>query len=185
MKFHIIKLYKFIIIILLVLNNISAADSSNNYTFKELFLFKNSTIERTFGFNEKLCYFGFYTKSYNHKINKNFTSFRVMGHSLFMGAAGSGVMYNFNKKRITPFICATGLGTIVLPVMCSTDNCGPSLSLLLTSSFGINFHLIKIKNFNLHTRLGVLVGFDIINASILDSPSDKPTIWPALSITIK
>jgi hypothetical protein len=185
MKFCTIKLYKFSIVFLLVLSNIIVAASDNKYTFKELFLFKARAIEHSFGLNEKLSYYGFYTRSYNNKINKNMTTFRVIGSSLFLGAAGSGVVYNFNEERITPFICAAGLGTFVLPLMCSTSNCGPTVSLLLTSSFGINLHLIKTKNFNLHTRLGILVGFDIIKASILDSPSDKPALWPALSVIIK
>lgn len=184
MKFLTINLYKFIIVILL-LSYVSAENSNNKYNFKDLFLFSKGKVEHSLGLNEKLCYYGLYTKSYNNKINKNLTSFRVMGHSLFLGAVGSGVMYNFNEGRITPFACATGLGTIVLPVMCSKGDCGPSLSLLLTSSIGIDFHLIKTKNFNLYTRLGILVGFDIIKASILDSASDIPALWPSLSVIIK
>mgnify|MGYP001245388449 CR=1 FL=1 len=100
-----------------------------------------------------------------------------------MGGAGIGWKRYFNSSRITPFTSATMSGTYILG-WCQTDNCdnAAKLGIILTGALGYDFHFIQSNRLNMHLQLGVLSQYDLANQGFFESPSDKPSIWPAINI---
>ncbi|MDP6935334.1 MAG: hypothetical protein QGG40_20610, partial [Myxococcota bacterium] len=109
--------------------------------------------------------------------------FIVVGSTLFvLGGGGIGWQHYFSEGPISPFATVTGFAAYTLPMMCVTDDCSIYVAPFLGAAGGVEFRTQRPDTTNFHLQLGVYSSYDLREGEVLESPSDKPLIWPLLNV---
>tara|TARA_B110000467_G_C18219153_1_gene422021 strand:- start:139 stop:663 length:525 start_codon:yes stop_codon:yes gene_type:complete len=157
------------------------------FTFKPSFL-TASTPSVSVGMSETMGLWGLINVNYDLNIQGSSSpsnKFFMMGGIMalpFFGGAGVGWRHDFNDSLITPFSTVSAFGTYALPVMCATDNCSTSYGLRGTTSLGLDFHILKSEQRNLHLQLGVIAQYDLANLEVAEVSGNIPGISPVLNL---
>lgn len=134
------------------------------------------------GMTESLGVMGIY--SYKLSNEEQFGgAFLTVGTTfLLFGGAGVGYTHHFGEGHLAPFVTTTGLVTYTLPMMCTGSNCATRYTPMVSGSGGLELRSLRQGRTNFHLQAGVWSAFDLASDGVLESPSDKPSIWPMLNL---
>ena len=140
-------------------------------------LFSSNTIEYSIGLNDKLGYFGPFTKSWiKEKDNKE--SYIVVGSLGLLGGVGYGQKYYFSKGFFTPYFSLTGFGYYVLAI-------GAVGSLGVSGTLGFDMTAIKWKKKEIILQFGITSLYDLIRGENLTIGADNGPSFLMPSFNIK
>ena len=141
------------------------------------FLFPSNSTEYTVGLNDKLGYFGPFTKSWiKEKDNKE--SYIVVGSLGLLGGVGYGQKYYFSKGFFTPYFSLTGFGYYVLAI-------GAVGSLGFSGTLGFDMTAIKWKKKKIILQFGITSLYDLIRGENLTIGADNGPSFLMPSFNIK
>jgi len=141
------------------------------------FLFPSNSIEYTVGLNDKLGYFGPFTKSWiKEKDNKE--SYIVVGSLGLLGGVGYGQKYYFFKGFFSPYFSLTGFGYYVLAI-------GAVGSLGVSGTLGFDMTAIKWKKKEIILQFGITSLYDLIRGENLTIGADNGPSFLMPSFNIK
>ena len=141
-------------------------------------------INYSIGMSETMGIYGFFNVNYYlEDLNPFFITAGTFAIPT-IGGIGLGWKHNYGKSRFSIFTSASTVGIYILPVLCSTNNCGIKFDMLLSASTGIDINAIKGKNLDLHFQFGIITQYSIFGKVIDESPSDIPNIWPVINLKI-
>ena len=134
------------------------------------------------GMTESLGVMGMY--SYKLSDEDRFGgAFLTVGTTfLLFGGGGVGYTHRFGDGHLAPFVTSTGLVTYTLPGMCTRPSCATRYTPMVSGSGGLELRTLRQGRSNFHLKAGVWSAIDLTDNSVSESPSDKPSIWPVLSL---
>jgi len=140
-------------------------------------LFSSNSTEYTVGLNDKLGYFGPFTKSWiKEKDNKE--SYMVVGGLVFIGGVGYGQKHYFSKGFFSPYFSLTGFGYYVLAI-------GAVGSLGASGTLGFDMTAIKWKKKEIILQFGITSIYDLIRGENITLGADNGPSFLMPSFNIK
>lgn len=140
-------------------------------------LFSSNITEFTVGLNDKLGYFGPFSKSWIKEKDKK-ESYIVAGGLGLLGGVGYGQKYYFSKGFFSPYFSLTGFGYYVLAI-------GAVGSLGVSGTLGFDMTAIKWKKKEIILQFGITSLYDLIRGENLTIGGDNGPSFLMPSFNIK
>ena len=113
-------------------------------------------------------------------------AYLVVGSTmLIINGVGVGWQHRFWDRVITPFVNGTGFALIGLPAMCDGPHCSIKAYPVVSAAAGFEWrpnHFSEKPGLHLQVGLASMVMYDFDRVQVLESPSDRPYIWPVLNV---
>jgi hypothetical protein len=142
-------------------------------------LYPSNSTEYSVGLNDKLGYFGPFSKSWiKEKDNKE--SYIVVGGLVLIGGVGYGQKYYFSKGIFSPYFSLTGFGYYVLAI-------GAVGSVGVSGTLGFDISTIKWKKKEIILQFGITSMYDLIKGENITIGADNgPSfLMPSFNIKLK
>ena len=147
------------------------------FIFCSSLLFSSNSTEYSVGLNDKLGYFGPFSKSWiKEKDNKE--SYIVVGGLVLIGGVGYGQKYYFSKGVFSPYFSLTGFGYYVLAI-------GAVGSVGVSGTLGFDMTAIKWKKKEIVLQFGITSMYDLIRGENMTIGADNGPSFLMPSFNIK
>ena len=133
--------------------------------------------EYSVGLNDKLGYFGLFSKSWIQETD-NKESYMVAGGLGLIGGIGYGQKYYFSKGRFSPYCSLTGLGYYVLAI-------GAVGSVGISGALGVDMSAIKWGKKEIILQFGIISMYDPIRGKNITIGGDNGPSFLMPSLNIK